>query len=174
MWLLAVLSHSHFRSPECSKEIAKVFSFGKIVPTWSLKRRSELKRELKDRAIDYILRKVSRIELNIIIVGRRVAIYITLKCPQNSVREGSEDFSTLKMCFIIVLISFVVSALLSLLIDCVGFYGEQEKNPLLIVNIVCHSSTASWTFFPTNGSSFIRFLEQTHIFFLSTKKVKRE
>ena len=111
--------------------------------------------------------------------------------------EGSEDFSTLKRCFIVVLICFareclknglvsvapspsmplstnVDSALLSLLIDCVGFYGEREKNPLLIVNIVRHSSTASWTFFPTHASSFIRVLKQTHLFPFDEERILRE
>jgi hypothetical protein len=46
------MSHSHFRSPECSSEIATVFSYGKIVPSSSLKRMSERKRELKSHAID--------------------------------------------------------------------------------------------------------------------------
>ena len=40
---------------------------------------------------------------------------------------------------------------------------HSEKKPLLTVNIVCHSSTASWTFSPTSASSFIRVLEQTHL-----------
>ena len=44
------------------------------------------------------------------------------------------------------------------------FLLRTRKNPLLIVSIVRHSSIAYRTFFPTNASSFIRVLEQTHLF----------
>ena len=48
-----------------------------------------------------------------------------------------------------------------------------RKNPQLTVNILRHSSTASWTFFPTHASSFIRVLEQTHLFPIDERKKER-
>ena len=67
----------------------------------------------------------------------------------------------------------VDSGLLSLTIDSADFNQEREKNPLLTLNIVCHSSTASWTFSPQAQVVSSESLSK-HIFFLSTKKVRRE
>ena len=67
----------------------------------------------------------------------------------------------------------VESSLLSLTIGSAGYYCKREKISLLTVNIVRNSSTASWIFFPTKGSSFIRVLEQTHFFPFYEKSKER-
>ena len=54
------------------------------------------------------------------------------------------------------------------------FLLRTRKNPLLTVNIVRHSSSASWTFFPTSASNFIGVLEQTHLFSFDERKIRRE
>ena len=110
--------------------------------------------------------------------------------------EGSNDFSTSKTTFMIILVLFareclknglvsvapspsmslstnVDSALLSLTIDSAGFYCEREKNPLLTVNIERLPSTTESTFSPHMQAISSESLSK-HIFFLSTKERRRE
>ena len=85
-------SHPH---PSCEK----------VVPSPSLKRMSTRKRELKNVASNYMSKKSQQqIQFSIIIVGRRNLSQVTLKYLRNPVGEGTKDFSTVQMFFIIVLI----------------------------------------------------------------------
>ena len=110
--------------------------------------------------------------------------------------EVIEDFSTLKRCFIIVLICFareclkngldsvapspsmplssnVDLALLSLIIDCVGFYGEREKKPTADSQHSAPFVDCFMDFFLINASSFITVLEQTHLSPFTEKSKER-